>query len=261
VKPPISLVDYPAAIDLSGKPKVVMAIGLGGAGKTTLMRWIGERSVERGSTVSLVAGDPENRELVDYFDGVLQPESFEAAAITSWMERFLTFAMNNKRSALIDFGGGDQSLASIVAEMPDLATMMTNAGTPAVALYVVSPRIADLSPLATMEAAGFQPDATAIVLNTGIGDPTVPAEERFARTLNHPTFKAAVERGALPIWMPRLHAAKAVEDRRIPFGTARDGKMPSGRKGAPLSMFDQSRVRHWLQQMEEAFAPVASWLP
>ena len=59
--------------------------------------------------------------------------------------------------------------------------------------------------------------------------------------------------------MPRLHAAKAVEDRRIGFRPAMNGEAPE--QGYGLGPFDRSRVRHWLAAMEDAFAPIASWLP
>ena len=36
--------------------------------------------------------------------------------------------------------------------------------------------------------------------------------------------------------------------------------MPEGRTDPPLGMFDRSRTRHWLRAMDEAFAPISSWL-
>src|SRR6202011_4582962 len=50
-------------IDLSDTPKVVFAIGLGGTGKTTFMRWATGEVLARGSKARLVAIDPETREL------------------------------------------------------------------------------------------------------------------------------------------------------------------------------------------------------
>ncbi len=53
------------SIDLAGRPKVVMAIGTGGTGKTTLLRWICEKAFERddGSQLMLATVDPVDREL------------------------------------------------------------------------------------------------------------------------------------------------------------------------------------------------------
>ena len=37
-----------SVVDLTGKPKAVFLIGLGGTGKTMLARWLGWRMVEQG---------------------------------------------------------------------------------------------------------------------------------------------------------------------------------------------------------------------
>ncbi len=138
---------------------------------------------------------------------------------------------------------------------------MEDAGVSPVAAYMLSPRLSDLTPLATLEAAGFQPRATMLVCNEGRIDGLTPREEAFARTMRHSTFQRAVERGAEVVWMPRLFAAKEVEDRRIKFGQAVAGASAEGKKSAPLGPFDRSRVAHWLMRMDMEFAPVASWLP
>ena len=44
-------------IDLTGKPKLVLVIGLGQTGKTTVCRWIAERAVRREGVV-LASVDP-----------------------------------------------------------------------------------------------------------------------------------------------------------------------------------------------------------
>jgi hypothetical protein len=60
--------------------------------------------------------------------------------------------------------------------------------------------------------------------------------------------------------MPRLYAAKEVEDRRITFAQARDGMMPEGRQGVSMNPFDSGRVRVWLDHMAAEFTPISSWL-
>src|SRR5215510_10349556 len=64
---------FPAAINLAGQPKVVMAIGAGNTGKTTFLRYIAEQAVAQEANTVFAAVDPENRELADYFAGVQQP--------------------------------------------------------------------------------------------------------------------------------------------------------------------------------------------
>jgi hypothetical protein len=248
-------------IDLAGKPKLLFAMGLGGVGKTTLLRWIAERGAEREGTI-LATVDPINRTLARYFPDVVQPDTKDAVGVTRWLEAFIGIVMDNKMNAVVDFGGGDTSLSRLLAEAPDLQALIESAGVEPVALYLMSPREEDLTPMAQMTAAGFAPKTTALILNKGrVADPTVPPEPEFARVMAHSAFQAAKARCAATIWMPRLYSAKVIEERRILFGQARDGVLPPGRSGEGLGPFDRSRTRHWLAEMEEAFAPIASWLP
>ena len=169
---------------------------------------LAEKAVEQEANVVFAAVDPENRELADYFAGVQQPPSYDPVAVAKWVEQFLSWVMKNQRSAVIDFGGGDTSLTRLITEVPDIVEMMQGAGVHPVALYLLSPRLGDLSALGTLEAAGFRPKATAIIRNEGVADPTLPRERAFARTMRHPAYEAALACGAVPLWMPRLHAAK-----------------------------------------------------
>jgi hypothetical protein len=136
----------------------------------------------------------------------------------------------------------------------DPAGMLERAGVELVALYTLSPRVEDLTAMAQLMAKGFAPKATGLILNKGVtADPTMPAEPEFDQITEHSAYRAAVDRGAVTIWMPRLYAAKAIEDRRLLFGQARDGDH--------LGPSDCSRTHHWLCAMDDAFRPVETWLP
>ena len=160
-------------------------------------------------------------------------------------------------------GGGDLSMGRLLQDVPDLTASLEDAGVQPVALYTLSPRVDDLGVLAGYEAQGFQPRATALILNAGLADPTMPRDDAFARVLRHSAFRAAVERGAVPLWMPRLDAGVAAEikGKRLRFGQARDGQAPEGEPSALLGPFDRSRVRKWMAEMQAALAPIRSWLP
>lgn len=248
------------ALDLTGKAKAIMAIGLGATGKTTLLRWLCERALERSDDdLALATVDPVNRELGHYFPAAMAPPTQDPAQVTAWLEQLLAMIMETRKSVALDFGGGDTTLSRILTEVPDLQQMMESAGVEPVALYPLTPRSSDLTPLAAMTQAGFTPKATALILNEGRADSTRPPLQEFGHIRRHSVYKSAIARGAVEIWMPRLYAAKAIEDRRIGFRQAVGGQLPEG--GLGLGPFDRSRTRHWLTAMEDAFAPIASWLP
>ena len=91
----------------------------------------------------------------------------------------------------------------------------------------------------------------------------IDREDAFARVTRHSAYRAAVARGAVEVWMPRLDAtvAQELEAKRLGFTQARDAVSPEGRKIMPLGPFDRARVRAWLDAMNTEMAPILSWLP
>jgi len=260
--PPPPAAPIPGTVpDLTGKPKVLVAMGAGHSGKTTFLKWATEQLLARDSAARLVAIDPENRDLRNFFQGVYEPADNDPARIAVFLKGFFDALVNDKASGLIDTGGGDVSFSKVVAEMPTLVQDLAAEGVTMVAVYLFSPRIADLSVLATMEGAGFQPEATALILNEGRADPTADPEQAFAQLRRQSVYRAALDRGAVELRMPRLPVAKKIEDRRLQFRHARDGIVPEGRKVLPLGWSDRSSLRTWLARMDVAMAPIASWIP
>jgi hypothetical protein len=251
-----------SGLDLTSKQKVLFLNGLGGTGKTMLARWLGWRMTERGDSALIAALDPQNRSLADWFAGVEQPETSAPNQTQRFLRDVLGYLTGNKQSGLLDFGGGDVSLAKLIDLMPTMAEDMVAAGVHPVAVYCLSSRVDDLTPLQTMEELGFRPEATMLVLNEGRVDSSQTREEAFARILRHSDVRAAIARGAVPVWMPRLEpdVAAMIEARRLTFGMARDGLVPTGAKFAPIGGFERSMVRRWLERMEQEFAAVSSWL-
>ncbi len=251
------------AVDLGDGPKVLFVMGPGRSGKTTLLRYIMEQARPGKPAPIAAALDPQNRSLATFVNDVAQPGTNDPVGVARWAEELLGFVMAEKQSALLDMGGGDLSMGRLLEDVPDLTASLEESRVHPVALYTLSPRVDDLGVLAGYEAQGFQPKATALILNAGLADPTVPREEAFGRLLRHSAFRAAVGRGAVPIWMPRLDAGVAaeIEGKRLRFEQARDGQAPDDQPGAILGPFDRSRVRKWMTDMAAALAPIRSWIP
>jgi hypothetical protein len=243
-----AVVEARPGIDLSGKTKVWFFIGRGRIGKTTLTRWVAEVMDERGGTAVVAAADPINRSLRVFRDNVAEPESSDPGEVRDWLRDLLQYVMESKTSALIDLGGGSTSLSSLLHEMPDLAGVLSRGGVEPVAIHVVGADPHDLVPLAMTEAEGFQPAATAIVLNE-----THAQRFRFDQVLQHPAFQAAVQRGAVPLWMPRLNADAAGQCDANGW-RYHDVQTKAG-------PFTASAVQTWLRTMGQQFAPISTWLP
>lgn len=243
VPPPL-----PTAIDLAGKKKVWFLIGRGRIGKTTLARWISETVQHRGGSAVFAAADPQNRSLRVYVNDVSEPPSTDPEEAAAWFRGLLQFAADEKNNAVIDLGGGNTMLESLLADMPDLAADLAAGGVEPVAVHLIGPHPHDLVPLATMEGAGFKPTATAIICNEAHG-----RRARFDDVLAQPVMRETLDRGAIQLWMPQLAADAARQCDTMPwhYHEALD----------KAGLLTASAVRSWLRRMDTALAPLMSWLP
>ena len=255
-----SPIEAASGIDLSDKKKIIFWIGRGKTGKTTGIRWSAEAAILSGATLLMADMDPTNDTFSQYIDNVARPpDASDPALSLKWLDKLLQHALQHGISLLVDLGGGDTTLRRLVTQLPDLVEMLEVHGFAVVLFYTVGPQEEDLSPLATMEGLGFKPSATAIVLNEAMAEVGEPRAYAFARILRHSAFLAALGRGAIPIWMPKLLPAHQVEIRRLHFRDAASGQTGQGK--TPLGPFDRSRVLNWLQAMDANFDGVKTWLP
>jgi hypothetical protein len=243
-------------IDLSGKNKIIFAVGRGKTGKTTLLRWMAEQAIAAGHPFLMADIDPTNASFASYFDGVSRPDTDEPAGVNRWLQGFIEYAIRHQVTAVIDLGGGDTTLRTLAAEMPGLSGQIEEAGLVPVNFYLAGSQPDDLAPIATLAQRGFRPPARAIVLNESAAEIGLSRQQAFMRVVRNRVMLDQLGSGAIHLWMPRLHAADAVESRRCSFAAARDGQTQP-----PLGVFDRSRVKTWLEAMDRQFHGVRSWMP
>lgn len=250
VQPSVAPVDRPLGVDLSGRRKVLFFIGRGRVGKTHLLRWAAETAAARGGDFIVSAADPTNRALVNYLDDVAQPPTTDPVEVRDWLLSLLQHAMSQNTSLMIDLGGGDTSLTELLRVLPNLTELMEEGGLEPVALHLVGTDAHDLHALATTEQMGFRPKATAIVLNEVYA--RGGQRYRFDDVTSHPVYQAAINRGAVPIWMPAL-----IEE--VARYCARDGgrflELPRSKP------FFAQALKNWLGAMSAEFSPIATWWP
>ncbi|HQT65726.1 MAG: hypothetical protein B7Z75_14700 [Acidocella sp. 20-57-95] len=247
--------DIETGIDLTGRAKIIFAAGRGKTGKTTLLRWLTETSIRNGGAPILADVDPSNATFSAYFADVARPDTDNPAGVATWLQGLIEYCITERHSALIDLGGGDTTLRSLAAEMPGLAAHIEAAGMAPVMFHLTGPQPEDILPALTLAARGFTPTAQALVLNEFGIEPGSTRERAFAR-ITASTAYGKLAADCVKLWMPRLHAAEAVESRQCSFAAARDGTI-----NPPLGLFDAARVRVWLDAMDRRFAGVRSWIP
>ena len=243
-------------IDLTGRNKIIFAVGRGKTGKTTLLRWMAETALAAGRPFLMADIDPTNASFASYFEGVSRPDTDDPAGVNRWLQAFIEYAVKHQITAMIDLGGGDTTLRTLATEMPGFAQQIEEAGLVPVNFYLVGAQPDDLAPIATLAERGFSPRARAVVLNESTAELGLSRQQAFMRVVRNRVLLDQLRSGAINLWMPRLHAADAVESRRSTFAAARDG-----RTTPPLGLFDRARVKSWLEAMDRQFQGVQSWMP
>lgn len=205
---------------------------------------------------------PGNRNLTGFTPVAMQPPTSDPAAVAAWGAKALTAMRKHRRGGIWDFGGGDTSMNLMIRAQPDMVERAEQDGVAIVAAYTLSTRVHDLVFLKTFERLGYRPRATLLILNLyrANNDPSL-----FNDVRRQPEYKAALDRGAVELWMPMLDAkvAQAIDTAAALFTHARDGVAPEGKKEADIQVTDRSKVRIWLETMRAEFGDVerAGWMP
>lgn len=247
--------DIQKGTDLSGRTKIIFAAGRGKTGKTTLLRWITETSLRNGGSPILADVDPSNAAFSRYFANVARPDTDTPAGVVTWLQELLEYCISAQQSAIIDLGGGDTTLRTLAAEMPGLTEQIEAAGLSPIMFHLLGTQPEDLAPAVTLSARGFTPKAQALVFNEYAIEPGQTRERAFGRIIGSPSY-SPLAKSSLLLWMPRLHAADAVEARQCTFADARDGQAQP-----PLGLFEAARIRAWLNAMDRRFSGIGSWIP
>jgi hypothetical protein len=242
-------------IDLTGKPKIIFAAGRGKTGKTTLLRWMEEVSLQRGGEAILADVDPTNATFSLYFDGVQRPPVNDPAGVTKWLSELIDHCIDTKQSAIIDLGGGDTTLRTLASEMPALIEEIEAAGLSPVMLYLLGTQPEDLAPAVALTKLGFRAKAQALVFNEFSIPIGANRQQAFARVTGSEAFLPLME-SSIMLWMPKLFAADVVESRQRGFLDVRDNKVEP-----PVGLMDRTRVRSWLVSMDKRFSGISSWIP
>lgn len=240
-------------------PAFVAAFGRGNSGKSTGLRWLGERALGNGRVV-IGDCDRNNQTLTGFFGDIVErPAYSDDDSVVAWLSGAIDDVVENRLSLLLDMGGGDLVLPRYAGAM-QLAGFLEAEGIRPVAMHFIGPAIDDLSTLHEIEQSGaFCPEATILVLNAGLIRDTRSPELAFQAVREQPSLVAAIERGARVVVMPKLGCMQEIDKRRLYFADAQAGKVKPGQD--PLGPTARQMVALWRRAMDAAFAPVEQWLP
>ncbi len=238
------------------KKRIVFPVGRGARGKTTYIRYAVETARFGGREVMVSDIDRTNPTLADYFADVARPTDTKDGEVSKFFDSFVSeFVGSDISSAVVDFGGGDQILKALSADMVEMVDWMQGLNVEPVVLHFIGPDPNDLAYLRDLERV-LAPPCTAVILNQGLVPAHRSAASAFAETvMDNDILKAAVTRGCTLISMPNLKPAAEIDTQKLSFRAAAAGQCEG------MGLMDRQRVVVWLREMDRAFAPIAGWLP
>jgi hypothetical protein len=231
----------------------VLAVGLGrgGGGKSTALAELVWRAQAKGRDVIIADADARSRTLSGLFPGAVSPESEEMPDGKAFLSGLLNRMAKEKRSAVLDLGGGDRLLLEYGRDLR-LVEFCERFGIEPVAVYCLGPDPEDLRHVVTLwDGEFFRPKRAILLLNEGViraGQTTVGA---FERTMASPDFERIVKEGAVPLLFTRLPVMDQVRS---------GGGFYAVQGLDPVESF---MVESWGEELEarRAKSGVAAWLP
>ena len=257
--PAVSLTDPTVA----PTPVTAFICGRGRVGKTVVANTLIQFSRERGARLEVWNSDRQNdtHSLNLFHADASRPPTDDPEEKRLWFEGNLNRQVRERFDAVMDMAGGDPMVRYLGRDIQLVRTMQRRGIRP-VAWHVLGPDAADLDYLKLSMAGGlFMPDATLLVINTGLVGGGRAVEKAFADICSHDVVLEAAERGAKLVWFPKLICMSIVCDQGLLFEAAMGGVTKPGH--TPMSFTDEARVEiFWKDHVPAFFAEIPpSWLP
>lgn len=229
---------------------------------STALSELSWRAQAQGRSVIVADGDVRSRTLAGLFpQHATSPETEELPDFKTWFSGLLNRMVKERRSAVLDLGGGDRVLQEYGRDL-NLVGFCAKRGIKPLALYVLGPEEEDLRHVLAIWRSGyFRPDRALLLLNEGVIRQGKTVAGAFDATMSDPGFAEMIQGGAKPILLQRLACMSDVRQAGAGFYGASVGQVGTG--CIELDPVSQYMTESWLADLEEKRAALgaAGWLP
>lgn len=243
-------------------PVLVVGLGRGFGGKSTALAELAWRALFAQRQVIVADGDTRSRTLAGLFPEIAtSPETEELPDFKLWFSNLLNRMVKERRSAVLDLGGGDRVLQEYGRDL-NLVGFCKRRCIHPLALYVLGPEEEDLRHVLAIWRSGyFRPERALLLLNEGVIRQGKTVAGAFDATMSHPGFAEIVNGGAKPILLERLACMPDVRQAGVGFYGASVGQVVNG--GIALDPVSEYMTESWLADLETKRASVGAleWLP
>lgn len=239
------------------RPVLAVGLGRGSGGKSTVLAEMAWRAEAQGREVIIADGDSRSKTLSALFPGAMSPKSEEMADVKLFLTQVLNRMVKEKKSAVLDLGGGDRALMELGRDLR-LVEFCKRRGIDPLGVYCLGPEDEDLSHIYTIFQSGyFLPDRSILFTNEGVIRGNQHIAGAFERTMKDERFAKIVNSNAKPILLPRLPCIDLVKKHSLGFYKAAAGAAPG------IDPVEEFMVGDWIADLgaKRDANGVSEWLP
>lgn len=241
------------------EPVLMIGLGRGRVGKSTVLRWAIERARNAGRDVVVADGDGRNPTLSGFYRDARRPVSGEPADVRDWLTDLLNEVAERRVSMVLDLGGGDRALEEFGRDLA-LVEFCQAVGISPLAVHGIGPDMDDLRHIANIEAAGhFRPERTLVAMNEALVRQGASTATAFQPLLGSPEWAALEARKVRPLLLRRLPCMADLDRKGLGFFAGAAGR--PGTDGSPLGPVQRHMLAGWLRATEGELGAAAGWLP
>lgn len=241
--------------ETASRPVLVVGLGRGGSGKSTMLAEQVWRARSQGRDVIVADGDPRSKTLLGMFPDAMTPISEEMPDIKAFLAELLNRMVKENRSGVLDMGGGDRALLDFGRDLR-LVEFCLRKGIDPLALYCLGPDREDLEHVMAIYDGGyFRPERALLIFNEGVIRSGKTVSGAFEPSMSDPRMAEMAKNGAKPILLHGLASMAQVK-------AAQGGFYAELASGA-LDPVEEFMLEDWLVDYEakRVKAGVVGWLP
>jgi len=202
-------------------PRLLIAQGRGGSGKSLLLGYAIERAQKLGNVAPMIGDfDRTNRTLSQRYPKVITCNEASDTAIIAACAKFLDDMMASQRNAVIDLEGGDFIGLKLLLEL-SIVPLLAEYGCGVTFMFPIGSDADYLAPLGRLQEMGLLQGADVVVaLNGALADESAVGMSGFKELINSPELTTVIKQGGKVIFMPRLQNARVLAEQRMSLSDA-----------------------------------------
>ncbi len=253
------------------RPKLVIRVGRGRTGGSTVLDLIIQRARYQGRRVKPLDGDLKSRTLMDLYpaevdgrqveDAATAPQTDQLPDVKDWLSVELDEMVKDRVSRVLDLSGGDRVMQEYVEELC-LKNFSQELGIDIVLMVFLGPVVEDFRhAYKLLKTEGIPTENVVLVLNEGVIRAGQTVAGAFDSIIKSADFREITNNGARLVFLPRLTCMERLQQRNLRYFDVIAAR--SDALNGRLSPTLYHMVKTWVDKFEQGLieSGAAEWMP